>query len=78
MRCVELKWGVEFERHFGERAPKGTSLERDLENSFGVERFFFFFFLWRVGGGGAGKVLRDFLVGERESEVEKKMFGAKN
>ena len=48
--------GVEFERNFGEGARKGRSLERDLENSFGVGDFSF---------EGGGKVLRDFLVGAR-------------
>lgn len=48
--------GVEFEQNFGERARKPRSLERDLQNSLGVGNFSF---------GGGGKVLRDFLVGER-------------
>lgn len=41
--------------------PKGTSLEPDSENSFGVERDSFS--PLRVGGGGGGKVLRGLLGG---------------
>lgn len=37
--------------------------------------FFSFFFSFGGWGGGGGKVLRDFLVGERESEVKKKCLG---
>lgn len=68
VRCVKLK-GVEFERHFGERAPKGTSLEPDLEKFFLELRDSFS--PLRVGGGGRREGSERLLAGERESEVKK-------